>query len=99
MLTREIQVFEKKKGSKNVEKRKFTFWESLTGLRYEQQDPRVHYLYRTIGSCFNHANFYANVQSEDQAFKVSLELENMQKWKNMLDPRTNATLERFQIQN
>jgi hypothetical protein len=35
----------------------------------------VHYLYRKIGSLFNHNSFYANIQSEDAASKTELNVE------------------------
>lgn len=42
-------------------KQRVDFWESLTGQKMDQQDPRVHRFYRTIGSCFNNKGFFANV--------------------------------------
>jgi hypothetical protein len=42
-------------------KRKIHFWESLTGSKLEQDDPRVHRFYRTIDTVFNNKAFYANV--------------------------------------
>lgn len=41
------------------------FWESLTGAKYTQNDPKVNYLYRRLGSVFNDRQFYANMQETD----------------------------------
>lgn len=61
------------------------FWESLTGQKYTQNDPKVNYLYRRIGCVFNDRSFYANSQEADTAFKTSLNLEDPSKWKDMGD--------------
>lgn len=44
---------------------KFTFWESLTGEKYNQNDPKVNYLYRRVGSAFNDKTYFANIQHVD----------------------------------
>ena len=62
-----------------------TFWESLTGERYNQNDPRVNYLYRRIGCAFNDKKYYANVQEVDTAFRTSLYFEDTSRWKCMKD--------------
>lgn len=41
------------------------FWESLTGTRYHQNDPKVNYLYRRVGSAFTDRQFFANMQETD----------------------------------
>lgn len=46
-------------------KNKYVFWESLTGQRYEQKDPRVNNLYRSIGTAYNHKSLFANIQTND----------------------------------
>ena len=40
-------------------------WESLTAKVYKHDDPRVNYLYRTIGCVFNDKEYYANTQEYD----------------------------------
>lgn len=40
---------------------KVQFWESLTGSKLDQDDPRVHRFYRTVDCVFNHRGFFANV--------------------------------------
>ena len=42
-------------------KRKVHFWESLTGSKLEQEDPRVHRFYRNVDCVFNNRSFYANI--------------------------------------
>ena len=42
-------------------KQKVSYWESLTGSRFEQDDPRVHRFYRTVGCVFNNQRFFANI--------------------------------------
>ena len=45
---------------------KVTFWESLTGQRYEHSDNEERiYPYRRIGCVFNHTHFYANKHASD----------------------------------
>lgn len=48
-----------------VQKVQVYFWESLTGAKYSQQDPKVNYLYRRLGSVFNDRHFFANMQEVD----------------------------------
>ena len=59
-------------------------------MKYNQNDPKVNYLYRRIGCLFNHNTYYANMQDVDTAFKTSLMLEDQTKWKSMgdLEPYT-----------
>ena len=42
-------------------KPKVYFWESLTGLKLDSEDPRVHRFYRTIGCIFNNQTFMGNI--------------------------------------
>ena len=46
-------------------KRVFKYIEPSTGLTLPQKDPRVHNLYRTIGSLFNHDYLYGNLQDKE----------------------------------
>lgn len=63
---------------------RITFWESLTGVRYDQKDPRVHYMYRRVGTVFNHRGLLGNIQENDMAFHTDFEnLGDETKWKNM----------------
>lgn len=71
----------------NKTKEKITFYESLTGQKYDQKDPKINYLYRRIGSVFNHEKLYANLQEEDSAYKTDFTFENPMKWKSMGDIR------------
>lgn len=61
------------------------FWESLTGRVYNRDDPRVNYLYRTVGCVFNDKEFYANIQLSDQVTKTDFDLYNPSLWKGMGD--------------
>lgn len=54
-------------------------------MKYNQNDPKVNYLYRRIGCVFNHKSYYANMQEVDTAFKTNLMLEDQTKWKSMGD--------------
>lgn len=49
----------------NAQKGAFYFWESLTGQKYAQNDPKVNYLYRRIGCIFNDKKYFANLQDAD----------------------------------
>lgn len=44
------------------------FWESLTGAKYSQNDPKVNYLYRRVGSLFSDKQFFANLQESDTVY-------------------------------
>lgn len=61
-------------------------------MKYNQNDPKVNYLYRRIGCLFNHKSYYANLQETDTAFKTSLMLEDQTKWKSMGDLTQFATI-------
>lgn len=37
------------------------FWESLTGTKLANDDPRVHRFYRTVGCVFSNKSFFANI--------------------------------------
>jgi centrosomal protein CEP76 len=41
------------------------YWESLTGAKYSQNDPKVNYLYRRVGCVFNEKKYFANMQESD----------------------------------
>lgn len=86
VLTRQIE----RDGA--VQKAVFTYWESLTGQRYNQNDPKVNYLYRRIGCIFNDRRYYANMQESDTAFKTSLMVEDQSKWKSMGDLLPYSTM-------
>lgn len=45
--------------------KKIKFWEPSNGLELDKKDPRVHNLYRTIGSLFNHEFLFANIQDKE----------------------------------
>lgn len=64
-------------------KRKIYFWESLTGNKLGQDDPRVHRFYRTIDSVFNHKAFYANVQADNRVINTNWHFEDEFMWKSM----------------
>ena len=93
-MTRDIQKFNGK------EVRKIVFWESLTGQKYQQKDPRVNYLYRKIGSVFNNENLYANLQDEESVFKTDFIFENQKQWKTMgnLNEFEFATIQNIKAQ-
>ncbi|KAJ3256862.1 Centrosomal protein of 76 kDa [Boothiomyces macroporosus] len=55
-----------------------TFWESLTGLRYNQKD--VHH-FKSVGCCFNNTSFHANIQVRDSADQTSFNFKNSSQWK------------------
>ena len=61
----------------------FRFWESLTGKVYKYDDPRVNYLYRTVGCVFNDTEYYGNVQETDQVTKTNFNLNDPRHWKPM----------------
>jgi centrosomal protein CEP76 len=67
----------------NKERSKVVFWESLTGQKYEQKDPRVNYMYRRVGSVYNHQRLYANLQENDQCPKTDFGFESKKLWKTM----------------
>jgi len=64
-----------------------TFWESLTGQRFEQKDPRVNSLYRRVGCVFNHKRFLANIQETESPFHVDFNFEDEFLWKRMSQER------------
>ena len=41
--------------------KKVQFWESLTGQRFVEGDPRVQRFFRTVDCVFNNGEFYANL--------------------------------------
>lgn len=61
-------------------------------MKYNQNDPKVNYLYRRTGCLFNNKSYYANMQEVDTAFKTSLMLEDQMKWKSMGDLTQFATV-------
>ena len=62
---------------------KVVFWESLTGVRYGQGDPRVNYMYRRVGSVYSDKRLYANLQENDQCTKTDFGFESKKLWKSM----------------
>ena len=62
---------------------KVDFWESLTGSKLEQNDPRVHRFYRTVDSVFNNKCFYANVQADNRVANTSWDFADDFMWKAM----------------
>lgn len=60
-----VLVISQTKHNGNVVGKKFEYWESLTGKKYDQKNPRVNYLYRRIGCVFNNEKYYANLQKSD----------------------------------
>ncbi|KAJ3323591.1 Centrosomal protein of 76 kDa [Boothiomyces sp. JEL0866] len=55
-----------------------TFWESLTGMRYNQKD--AHH-FKSVGCSFNHTSFYANIQVRDASEQISFNFKNTSQWK------------------
>ena len=52
------------------------FWESLTGTKLANDDPRVHRFYRTVGCAFSNKAFFANIQSDDRVVNTEWDLED-----------------------
>jgi centrosomal protein CEP76 len=69
------------------------FWESLSGRRHPHPptDGGAPSPFRTIACAFNHASFFANVQSDDRITACSLAFEDATCWKS-LDPALIRTL-------
>jgi centrosomal protein CEP76 len=57
------------------------FWEPSTGIRAAQASGQHSYL--TIGSCFNHTSFFANVQASDNAVTALFDFGNEEQWKQL----------------
>jgi len=49
----------------------------------EQDDPRVHRFYRTVGCVFNNKRFFANIQADDRVVNICFDLEDEYMWKAM----------------
>ena len=62
-------------------KPKVYFWESLTGLKLDSEDPRVHRFYRTIGCIFNNQTFMGNIQADDRVVNTNWDFEDEYMWK------------------
>jgi centrosomal protein CEP76 len=62
---------------------KVLFWESITGQRFELDDPMVMKFYKTIDAVFNHRSYYANMQPDNKVINTIFDLENSGKWKAM----------------
>lgn len=75
----------KKQGKGMHGGKRVTFWESLTGERQDQDDPKVHRFYRTLGCVFNHKRFYANIQPDVRVFCSDFNFKDPKLWK-ALDP-------------
>jgi hypothetical protein len=71
-------------------KRKIHFWESLTGTKLEQEDPRVHRFYRTVDCVFNNKGFYANVQADNRVVNTSWNFSDEFMWKSMSSTYVNS---------
>ena len=71
-------------------KQKVDFWESLTGTKMAQDDPRVHRFYRQVGCVFNHKNFFGNVQADDRVVNTDWDLEDKYMWKGMNPAQIHA---------
>ena len=71
-------------------RKKVQFWEALTGQKLEQDDPRVHRFYRTIGCVFNHKYFFANVQADDKVVNTNWAFEDEFMWKGMAPSMINT---------
>lgn len=64
-------------------KKKVQFWESLTGQKLDQDDPRVHRFYRTVDCIFNHKCFFANIQADNRVINTNWNFEDEFMWKGM----------------
>lgn len=53
------------KDTASTQKVMIHYWESLTGAKYSQNDPKVNYLYRRVGCVFSDRQFFANMQESD----------------------------------
>ncbi len=62
---------------------KVDFWESLTGSKLEQDDPRVHRFYRTVDCVFNHKSFFGNIQADNRVSNTSWDFNDDFMWKAM----------------
>ena len=69
-----------------------TFWESLTGQRFEVDDPRVSKFYKTINCVFNNKSFYANSQSDDRVSYTEFDFSNDLFWKSMSSAQISQIL-------
>jgi hypothetical protein len=49
----------------------------------DQDDPRVHRFYRTIGCMFNNRRFFANIQADERVVNTNFDLEDEYMWKAM----------------
>lgn len=57
-----------------------TFWEPTTGERFGPTDAHP---YASVGSAFNHASFFANIQESDSPVTCDFDLDCDTKWKAM----------------
>ncbi|KAF0975031.1 hypothetical protein FDP41_005784 [Naegleria fowleri] len=58
-----------------------TFWNSITGQRFEHHSDKHKLL--TVGCVFNHNSYYANIQKTDNVSDCVFDLENETLWKSM----------------
>jgi centrosomal protein CEP76 len=58
-----------------------TYWEPSTGIRCAQSSGQHSYL--TVGCCFNHNSFFANVQSSDNAVTALFDFSHEEQWKQL----------------
>lgn len=70
-------------------KRRVQFWESLTGSKFDQEDPRVQRFYRTVDCIFNNKCFYANIQADNRVANTNWNLEDEFMWKGMSQSYVN----------
>jgi centrosomal protein CEP76 len=75
--------------SPDPSKKKVHFWESLTGTKLEQEDPRVHRFYRTVDCVFNHRAFYGNLQADNRVINTDWNFQDEFSWKAMLQTMLN----------
>lgn len=85
VLTRQKKQPKQNKRSSVVEY-EYHFWESLTGHKFELNDPKVNQMYKKVGCLFNHKYFYANIQGVDGMSATDFNIEDYTKWK-ALDPQ------------
>lgn len=71
-------------------KSKVQYWESLTGTKLDQDDPRVHRFYRTVDCVFNNKNFYANIQADNRVANTIWDFTDDFMWKSMSSTYINS---------
>jgi hypothetical protein len=69
-----------------------SFWDPTSGIQYEKHCEKKPF--KTVGCCFNHSNFYANIQPIDHIDKCDFALEKRTLWKSV-SPEKISLLERY----